>query len=91
MGSSRIWVDIRGGEGSQIANLLRRLGFIVEEVVPLPDKTREPRKSTGKLLPEFVLLPAQSRFFECNHQSLESVECRPTSEAAAQLFQKMLQ
>jgi hypothetical protein len=95
VGSSRILVDVRGGDGGQLADFLRQLGFIVEEVVPLPDKTREyhserNRRANERLPPEPVLLPGQSRFFESNHLSLEPVERRPTSEVAAQLFQRLL-
>ena len=85
---------MRGGDGARLASVLRELGFIVEEVYVVPDKTHERRISLGAFAEKqspvvYARLPARSRFFARNHRSLASVEHRPSGAQAARLLQSL--
>lgn len=91
--TSRILVDQRG-DGWQLTEVLRRLGFIVEEAILVPDKTHERRTAEScpsgeKCTHEYIRLSAPSRFFLGNHRSIEESGDRPTSAEAVRLFQSL--
>ncbi len=93
--TSRLWVDVRGGEGTVIADMLRRIGFIVEEVVPVPDTERvfhsaQSYPSNDLSLPERLVLPAHSRFFGGTYRSIKEAHDRLPNEEAVLLFQRWL-
>jgi hypothetical protein len=92
---SRIWVDVRGGDGCRFADMLRYVGFRVEEMIPVPDtqhgyRSEQTGREGARRLPERLVLPANSRFFGKNFQSLKEARDRLPSEEAARLFQTWL-
>lgn len=93
--TSRILIDVRGGEGVILAALLRDCGLIVEEVTLVRDRTREPRIGSETACaelctPERARLLAPSQFFQGSHQSSEAIDAPLLGEAMARLADFLL-
>jgi len=93
---SRIWIDVRGGEGGRLADLLRMLGFRVEELVPVPCTERESHIEGidypgAKSRPLRLELPKLCPFLTSNYQSLESIRPPAQFEEGVRLLRMLLQ
>ena len=95
--TSRIWVDVRDTECAMIAERLRRLGFIVEGFFPVLGKTHEPHTQYenvncgGECSTERIELPASSRVWSSNHQSIAATDDLPTDAEVVRQFRLLRQ
>ena len=88
--TSRVLIDVRDGEGVVLAALLRDLGFIVDVVILVPDRTREPHTASKSVdveqcRYERARLSAPSQFFLGKHQSLAAIDAPLLSGAMDRL------